>query len=195
MSEKRDETMASARMDDVRLRVEIAAGINTAPRACSWDGCEEHGAFKAPVGRQCLRQYIWFCLDHIREYNQRWDYFAGMTEDQIEDHRRADATWHRPTWNFGMGHVDPQDQMRDPFEIFGSHGPQKTKNEPPLDAKSRDMMNVLGLERGYSEADLKSSYKAMAKRHHPDLNGGDRIAEEKLKMINEAYAFLKKQFA
>lgn len=189
MSEERFESTLDERLADLRRR----AGLGASTRCCSWHGCEERADFKAPADRQSLRDYVWFCLHHVREYNQRWDYFAGMSADEIECHRRADVTWHRPTWQFGTSR--PEDTLQDPFNFFGETGAAPTGGEPPVDAKSRQMMQVLALENGYSEGELKARYKAMVKRYHPDLHGGDLAAEEKLKLINEAYAHLKLQFA
>jgi len=168
-------------------------------RCCAWNGCLEEGLYKAPLGRHALREYIWFCLDHIRAYNQRWDYFAGMSASEIDAHRREDVTWHRPTWRLG-GPMTAADEngcrINDPFGIFGDDGPASAAHrEPPLDAKTRDMMRVLELQTGFSEHELKTRYKALAKRHHPDLNGGSKQSEDTLKRLNEAYGHLRQQFA
>lgn len=54
----------------------------------------------------------------------------------------------------------------------------------------RDFYEVLGLEKGASEADIKKAYRQMAKKYHPDLNPGDKTAEEKFKEVGEAYEVL-----
>lgn len=166
-------------------------------RCCAWKGCEEEAAYKAPVGRHALREYIWFCLEHIRAYNERWDYFAGMSTNEIDAHRREDITWHRPTWRLGNATPDEHGyRINDPFGVFGEHGPSSTAHqEPPIDAKTRDMMRLLELESGFSEVELKAQYKVLAKRHHPDLNGGSKQSEDTLKRVNEAYSHLRQQFA
>lgn len=57
-------------------------------------------------------------------------------------------------------------------------------------AEKRDYYEVLGLQKGASEADIKKAFKTMARKYHPDLHPGDKEAEEKFKEINEAYSVL-----
>ena len=52
--------------------------------------------------------------------------------------------------------------------------------------QKRDYYEVLGVEKGASEADIKRAYKKLARKYHPDMNPGDKAAEEKFKEINEA---------
>ena len=159
-------------------------------RGCAWPGCACEGAYRAPRSRDELRVFIYLCLDHIREYNKRWDYFAGMSAEAIEAHRRDDVTWHRPTWEMGTksGWQGPNGRFRDPFDILGEHG---APPEPPRPlGRAAEMMAVLELAHGFTLIELKSRYKTMAKRHHPDLNGGDRRAEERFKRVTEAYRYL-----
>lgn len=158
-------------------------------RCCAWPGCTEEAAFRAPRSRSDLREFVWFCLEHVRLYNQSWDYFSGMSADEIEAHRRKDTTWHRPSWRFGLHGWAGTHGIHDPFGFFAEDGPQRPATPPP-DAKAQAMICVMELEAGYTLADLKKQYKVLAKRHHPDLHGGDKDAEERLKRINEAYRYL-----
>jgi hypothetical protein len=130
----------------------------------------------------------------VRDYNQSWNYFAGMNEDEIEAHRRADFTWHRPSWRFGGVGATGEASFHDPFGFFAEGGPASggTRSEPaPPPGRAMRMMAVLDLEPGFTLVELKARYKALVKRHHPDLHGGDRDAEERLKLINEAYNYLR----
>lgn len=161
-------------------------------RGCDHAGCEKAGEYRAPKGREMLNQYHWFCLDHVREYNASWNYYRGMSPGQIEAMTRADASWQRPTWplgSLGRRGFDETDLL-DPLHLLASgrlkRGPDPGRERMP--AQIRDPMRTLGLDWPVSLEALKARYKELAKRHHPDANGGDRAAEERLKAINLAYA-------
>ena len=57
-------------------------------------------------------------------------------------------------------------------------------------ADKRDYYEVLGINKGASDAEIKKAYRSMAKKYHPDMNPGDKEAEKKFKEVNEAYAVL-----
>jgi hypothetical protein len=163
---------------------------SAAPRACAWPGCEAVGEYRAPRSRDSLRDYQWLCLDHVREFNRQWDYFRGMSMEQIDRYRRLDTVWHRPTWRTAAG-ADPE--IHDPLGILGDLGYAPGGDEPPRrrrESKTERMLERLGLDARAALTDVKSRYRVLAKRHHPDLRGGDRAAEERLKLINEAYTYL-----
>ena len=86
-------------------------------------GCLHEGEFRAPRGRNELHSYYWFCLDHVREYNASWNYYAGMTEAEVEAAIRADTTWQRPSWPLGSWHSHIRQgknrRFDDPFGVFG----------------------------------------------------------------------------
>jgi hypothetical protein len=180
----------------------LAEPIDPRLRACDQPGCLGEGMFRAPKARDRLTDYFWFCLEHVRAYNAAWDYYRGMTPDEIERQVRNDTVWQRPTWPLGPGgrRQRPEDiEIEDPFEIFGE-GPRPGR--PGAEARMRDLppeereaLAVLDLGPEVTLDELKSRYKALVKRHHPDANGGDREAEERLKTINRAYSTLRKRLA
>ena len=67
-------------------------------KKCDSDKCNEKGEYKAPKSRIKLNQYFFFCLKHIKEYNKSWDFYKGMTVDEIENSMRSDTVWDRPSW-------------------------------------------------------------------------------------------------
>lgn len=173
---------------------------NANHRACDAPGCGAVGEHRAPRDRSRLRDYYWFCLEHVREYNQAWDYYRGMGPEEIEQHLREDASWQRPSWPLGrLGAAlrgDPE-VMRDPLGVLhGGGGPRpaprrtRTDDAPP---ELRAALGVLGLGWPLEGAELRARYKELAKRHHPDANGGDKAAEERLKDINRAYSLVRKR--
>lgn len=161
-------------------------------RGCAWPGCEQAGDYRAPRAPSALRDYVWFCLDHVRQYNKEWDFFAGMDASAIEEVRRRDAVWHRPTWPFGTRpDAGPGEMPRfhDPFGLLGDGG---IEAEPPRPNTPRDQaLAELGLDHTVTQAEVKARYKELVKRHHPDANGGCKKSEERLKSINKAYTFLR----
>ena len=173
------------RQEALRLKG-VAAGMT--PRCCAWAGCDQPGLYRAPLGRERLREFQWLCLEHVREFNRGWDFFKGMSAAEIERHRRADVTWHRPTWRFGTGYGIGE-TWRDLFDLLDDGADQTARRTVPR-SKAEEMMERLGLIRGFSLVELKRRYKQLVKRHHPDLHGGDKRAEERLKLINEAYTYL-----
>jgi curved DNA-binding protein CbpA len=158
-------------------------------------GCPHEGEYRAPKSRETLRDYFWFCLDHVRSYNAAWDYYKGMSPGQIEAHMRDDTSWQRPTWPLGRlgGGVSEEEFVHDRLDILGAAGMRQgrgsnhhSQGSPPADL--RQPLNTLGLTWPVSLDEVKSRYKELAKSHHPDANGGDRAAEERFKTINLAYA-------
>jgi hypothetical protein len=169
----------------------------TAPgRGCDVPGCVNEGQYRAPKSRDSLRDYFWFCLDHVRAYNASWDFYKGMSPDQIEAHMRDDTGWQRPTWPLGRlgGGMPEEDLVHDRLDILGAAGMRQGRHNgratpghgAPADL--RQPLDTLGLAWPVSLDQVKSRYKELAKRNHPDTNGGDRAAEERFKVINLAYA-------
>ena len=56
--------------------------------------------------------------------------------------------------------------------------------------ENEDLYKILGVSRSASEDEIKKAYRKLAKKYHPDLNKGDKQAEEKLKSVNKAYEVL-----
>ena len=195
-----------------RIHLGEPAQPEAPPRLCEQPGCAEAGEFRAPRDRIRLNQYRWFCLDHVRAYNRAWDYYKGMAPNEIEPELRADTGWQRPTWPLGrLGGFNPfeSEYLRDPLGVLrdtplhkgraqgGAHAGRREKarkpDEPP--GELRAALDVLGLGWPLDLDTLRARWKDLAKRHHPDANGGDRQAEERLKDINRAYSLLRHRVA
>lgn len=173
-------------------------------KSCEWKGCQGAATYRAPCGRGREDEYQWFCLDHVREYNRTYNYFLGMADDQVAAYQAANVTGHRPTWQVGgksriadRGYDPQAPNFSDPFSLFGANiGRQEAENDrlprrPPRNAE-RKALRTLGLPDTASLNEIKSQYKEQVKRHHPDANGGDKSAEERLRNIIQAYQYLKK---
>lgn len=164
---------------------------------CDAPGCEAVGEFRAPRDRSRLRDYYHFCLEHVRAYNQAWDYYKGMTAAEIENNLRDDSGWQRPTWPLGrLGNTKLNPEIfHDPLGLFGQAPPTPRKSAKEAPPELRAALDLLGLGWPLEEATLRARYKELAKRYHPDSNGGDRSFEDKMKDINRAYSLLRKRLA
>jgi len=167
------------------------------PRGCAAPGCTAAGEFRAPKDR-ALREYLWFCLEHVRQYNAGWDFYRGMGAADIETSIRSDTGWQRPTWPLGrLGgmRLDP-DRVADPLGILRDTALHEKRRTPPrheAPPELRAALGLLDLQWPLDPATLKMRYKELAKRYHPDANGGDRSTEDKLKDINRAYSLLRQR--
>jgi len=181
----------------------------SAPR-CEWPGCAAAGGHRAPKGRGNEGKYWNYCLAHVREYNQTYNYFAGMGEDAVSAYQKDALTGHRPTWRMGMRGARSAEERnapeanlgfdgvrwRDPFRFFeevGGTGPAtpETPESRTIRNAERKAFEVLALEISASGVEIKSRFKELVKIHHPDTNGGDRSTEDRLREIIQAYNYLK----
>mgnify|MGYP002135463935 CR=1 FL=1 len=173
---------------------------------CEWPECGKPGPHKAPKGRGAEGFYAWFCLEHVSAYNKAYNYFDGMPEGAVLEWQKDALTGHRPTWRLGenswahnraqkkpqSGGYRHNSQYRDPFGFVGDKG-EASKPAPSRPARNaeRKALNTLGLEEGASPEQVKSQYKTLVKRLHPDANGGSRATEDKLKEVIESYDYLR----
>lgn len=174
-----------------------------APHAhpCDWKGCPAEGVHRAPKNRGVLgsnsaEDYFWFCETHIREFNQRWDYFAGMSPEDIESFQREAIVGHRPTWppEF-VGRANPHEtDLETAINRFyaGLNG-RTVKYQAPsqpsrrLTSTQTTALAVMELPQDASGEDIKKRYKTLVKQLHPDVNKGDKKLEDRFKRVVEAY--------
>ncbi len=179
-----------------RAPLDIGAKSPEAPtRACDSPGCDGDGLHRAPRSPDDLSSYYWFCLEHVRNYNAKWNFFSDMNEVEIDAFRRNDVTGHRPTWPLGgrrrLGGTWDRVAWRDLFALLGgTDGPETRRPCSPRLAGDRDALATMDLGQAATQTDIKSRFKQLVKRHHPDANGGDKKGEERLKVIINAYRLL-----
>lgn len=165
-------------------------------RRCDVAGCPEVGEYRAPKDRT-LRDYYWFCLKHVKEYNKNWDFLKGLSADEIEEHLQNDITWQRPTWKLGHGGIKANPKVKDYFRVRGDVGlgMDGRHNPPPPAPENRDkrlVQAVAFMELSFPLvlADVKKRYKKLAKQYHPDTNRGDTEAAKRFQALNEAYHYI-----
>jgi len=174
---------------DPHHRASTPGGRNPgAARGCDHAACSQAGEFLAPRGRRRLNEYYWFCLDHVRTYNSAWNFCAGMNDAEIDWYIRNATCWERPTWRLGHLHsTRPGMRFTDGCDLFGDGGGRGPRRRPVEDKA----LAALDLEPMATWPEIKARYKTLVKRFHPDANGGDKRAEERLKTINQAYSILR----
>jgi len=184
--------------DRIRVKPDKDRRAKNDGPVCEWAGCKEKASHRAPKGRGREKEQWRFCLQHVREYNQTYNFFAGMSDAAVMAYQKDALTGHRPTWKMGTGKgkMRPDfSKFGDPFSLFGEgfRTEQKAQAEagPPVRNAERKALEALGLEPGVTKAQVKTRFKQLVKRHHPDANGGDKRSEDKLREIIQAYNYLK----
>lgn len=141
------------------------------------------------MGRLREGQYFCFCLDHVREYNATYNYFNGMSDEDVLRYQKDAVTGHRPTWKMGANRAAPASPgMADPFHMQGKTARSRA---PRHGVVARKALHVLGLDDDAGPGEIKVRYKELVKRLHPDANGGDRSNEDRLREIINAYNVLR----
>ena len=173
-------------------------------RLCAEPGCTEPGEFRAPLLRGGVMgdapgEYRWLCLDHVRAFNSGYNYFTGMTPDEIHAAQRPFAGWERETRAFSAtGGADRPPRwadFADPLDAIGARFrdrmPQSRKDGKPLSGQDRESLRALQLEVDADRTALRRRYSELVRRYHPDRNGGDRSHEGELQKVIAAYQQLK----
>jgi hypothetical protein len=177
-------------------------------KPCEWPECHKAATARAPKSREMMNEYYNFCQPHAAEYNKNWNFFAGMSEGEAKNHREAIITGGRPTWAFRASPLSREaaqfnakkganNSQYDPGSVFGAGAAPMEKGQQVVERQygkiERQAYADLDLLVGASPEDVRVRYTELLKRCHPDNNGGDRSAEDKLQRVIKAYKVLKKQ--
>ena len=185
--------------DRIRVKPDKDRRPKSGP-ACQWAGCKEKATHRAPKGRNTENQYWQYCLAHVREYNQSYNFFSGMNDAAVLAYQKDALTGHRPTWKMGTGKGQVKPDLGalgtagDPFSLFGEgvRAEQKARAETrPIRNAERKALDKLGLDVGATPAQVKNRFKELVKQFHPDVNGGDRSTEDRLVEVIQSYNYLK----
>src|SRR5215470_1595719 len=155
--------------DRIRVKPDEDRRRRAASPTCEWSGCGNAATHRAPKGRGHEHEYWRFCLDHVREYNHSYNYFAGMSEEAVARYQKDAVTGHRPTWKMGINGgtdrfhggeipIDPFDVMR---ELGGGRTrPERLKPEArPVHNAERKAFDTLGLEVDAAAEEIKARFK------------------------------------
>ena len=162
---------------------------------CECNNCREVGKFKAPTEKDNSKNFKWLCEKHIKLFNKSWNYFDGMSQNEIENFLKSDLTWHRPTQKFGSSDnffsILWNNALSDKFNIFEKEKIFNNLNNRKLTQKDKDAFNIMELEFTSDWESIQKKFKTLVKKFHPDRNAGNKEFEDKLKKITLAYSHLK----
>jgi len=176
----------------------MSGAFETSTRQCEHPSCQEPGQYRAPKSPDILDDFYWFCKDHVREYNLKWNFFNGATEDEVEEQVQSDRVWGRPTKP-----LKATDEQRawarlgvdDPHQVLGSNATQNpgksitgTRKLPPTERRA---VEILEARDHWTKTEIRKQYKALIKILHPDMNGGDRSDEDRLQEVVWAWDQIK----
>ena len=158
---------------------------------CAYPGCMHEGEYKAPLSPSQPNQFQWFCLDHVKEFNKKWDFFRNKSQEEIESFQKDAFTGHRPTWKMHPGgrQYTAQD-VRNAFNRFMDDETIAAEYVAPIDKKDKQALSVLDLNHPVDASEIKRRFKQLVKQYHPDCNQGSKKAEERFKQITIAYRHL-----
>lgn len=169
---------------------------NKSYKKCDHADCSDEGLHKAPKNsrsisnHQDLNQWYWFCKNHVRDYNAKWNFYKDMNQDQAYSSFKHDLVWNRPTWSFSVAdpHKFHPHRIQDPFQVFNDF---KNKSSIYLNASEKEALRHFNLTYPFNFEQLQTAYRHLVKKHHPDIHQTQE-SEEQIRKINHAYQILKK---
>ena len=185
--------MATTRQTKWHGRVEGAA------QRCAFRDCAEPGEFRAPLSPADFDgpgSWQYLCLEHVRAHNARYNYFNGMSPEEIEAAQSPIAGWERATRAFAGNGADrgpAWSDFADPLDAIAARYRPEVRRQAVdrFNASERHALGVLGLKDDIDRHGLRKRYSDLVRRYHPDRNGGDRSHEKRLIAVIEAYTLLK----
>lgn len=193
-----DISVSASKKKNPRGRRGMSGAFETSTRVCHHDGCEEAAQYRAPKSPDVLDEFFWFCKDHVREYNLKWNFFDGATEAELNAQASKDKVWERETKPFKKT-VEERAWARlgidDAHQVLGENatrnpgkGASGTRRLPPTERRA---IEILDARDNMTKPEIRKVYKALIKVLHPDMNGGDRSQEEQLTEVVWAWDQIK----
>jgi len=194
-----DLSVKSDKKKRTRGRRGMSGAFETSTRRCEAPNCEEAGQYRAPKSPDDLEEFYWFCKDHVREYNLKWNFFNGTTEEEFEEFIDKDRVWGRETKPFAKPGVEGKAWSRlgvdDPHQILGANATQNpgrgTTGARKLPPTERRALDILEAKDHWSKPEIRKQYKSLVKDLHPDMNGGNREDEDRLQEVVWAWDQIK----
>tara|TARA_Y100000996_G_C22216147_1_gene517519 strand:+ start:63 stop:578 length:516 start_codon:yes stop_codon:yes gene_type:complete len=161
---------------------------------CDWDNCKNQGKYKAPLEKDNSKKFRLLCLEHIKIFNKKWNYFENMSQEEIEYFIKSDITWHKATKSFSSSenffNILWNNALEDKLNIFSSSDFKNFK-KTKLSQSERDAFDIMDLKYDAKFEEIQKKFKSLVKKYHPDKNQGSKKYEDKLKKITLAYSELR----
>jgi len=186
-----DISISSAKKKKPRGRRAMSGAFETSTRQCQHQGCDKRGQYRAPKSPDQLDEFLWFCKEHVREYNLKWNFFDSAGEDDMDRRSNSDRLWKRETRPLGKS-VEERAWERlgidDAHEVLGDNATRNPGADPTHRARrlpptERRALEILEADQNWTKAEIRRQYRALIKVLHPDMNGGDRSQEEQLQEV------------
>jgi len=181
-----DISVSSDKKRRAKGRRGMSGAVETSQRTCEAPGCNEPGQYRAPKSPDVLDDFYWFCKDHVREYNLKWNFFETHTQEEMERQMSSDKVWERETKPFKKGEEQrawSRLGVDDPMAVLGENATQNPGRGQALE--------ILEGDASMTKADLRKKYKSLVKDLHPDMNGGNRADEDHLQQVVWAWDQIK----
>jgi len=194
-----DLSVGASKKKNPRGRRGTTGAFETSTRPCDHAGCPQAGQYRAPKSPDQTDDYYWFCRDHVREYNLKWNFFDGASEQEFLEQVEKDRLWERETKPFGRRSEEQKAWARlgvdDPHQVLGPNATRNpgrtggaTRRLPPTERRA---VEILEVKDSATKAEIRKAYKALIKVLHPDMNGGDRSQEDQLTEVVWAWDQIK----
>ena len=172
---------------------------------CTHPGCEKSADVRVAKSPREPQERIWLCAPHAAEHNRNWNFFEGLSDEEIQKAKEQAFYGDRPTWAMGKNErARAASRTRGPADMADAHGlfaeEAKTLRDkqgyyrdgrqlPRLQVKA---FQTLDLKVTAPSSEIRKRYAELVRRFHPDSNGGDRSAEKQLQDVVKAHQILKK---
>ena len=165
---------------------------------CEWNNCNKEGLYRAPKEKDNSKEYRLLCLNHVKEFNKSWNYFSGMSDDQVINFLKSDITWHKPTQSFSSSDnffkILWNNTLKDEGGKFKEFNKFNHMNKFKFNSNDLKAFEILGVTAGLKWPKIQEKFKRLVKKFHPDMNAGNKKFEDKLKIITLAYTQLKNTY-
>ena len=193
-----DISVSASKKKNPRGRRGMSGAFETSKRQCEHEGCTEPGQYRAPKSPDHLDEYLWFCKDHVREYNLKWNFFNGSSEEDVQEQMDKDRVWEPETKPFNKS-AEQQAWARlgidDAHQVLGDNATRNpgksitgTRRLPPTERKA---LEILDAKDHWTKKEIRKQYKSLVKDLHPDMNGGNRADEDRLQEVVWAWDQIK----